>query len=193
MNYPFALLQFVFLFLSDLVMDAAGLFVVAIAIPFRIESTSIDDGRPILNLPKWAYPWGNDFDGLLGDKRGWWTANAPFPFHTFLGMYWWAAIRNPANNMRMFSLWNAPIQGSRIEWRGDFTVADKPFMGGMQLVKLTNPSLRLPRYGFYWVHQWTPTHATVLRLGYKISPDLQGTLELPKGETTRFNPWKSIV
>jgi len=194
MNYPYAFMQFLFLGLADLIFDFLGLFVVAIAISFRKPGTSVQDGRPITNLPKWAYPWGNDFDGLLGDSQGWWAANTPFglPPDSFLSMYVWAAIRNPANNTRMFSIFNAPIQGSQIEYKGDFFVGDHPGESGFQFVKLTHEGI-WPRYGLYWVRQWTSKHASVIRLGFKISPDQIYTNELPKGSTFRINPWKRIA
>src|SRR5690554_7576491 len=64
--------QWLFLLFFRLLGIISGLVIVAIAIPFRKEGVSLSDGRKIVNLPKWAWLWGNDFDGLLGDKRGWW-------------------------------------------------------------------------------------------------------------------------
>jgi hypothetical protein len=193
MDYIKAVFQFVFLFFSDVFFDLLGLVMVAIALPFRVESVSVDDGRKIINLPKWAWLWGNDFDGVQGDKRGWWAANTPFGWDVngYMAMYWWTAIRNPANNMRMLKLYQAPITGSTITYKGDYNVADKPGQGGWQFVKLVSLEGR-SYYGFYFVKQWSQTHASVMRFGFKISPDQQGTVDLPKGETTRINPWKAI-
>jgi hypothetical protein len=115
--------QWVFLLLSGIVLDLLGLFVVAIAIPFRVNGVSGSDGRAIVNLPRWAWLWGNDYDGLQGDNCGWWAANTPFgwPVDSFLAMWWWAAIRNPSNNMRFVSLWNAPVTGSAITYKANTT------------------------------------------------------------------------
>jgi hypothetical protein len=169
-----------------------GLFIVALAIPFRVDGVSVSDGRPILNLPKWAYPWGNDYDGLLGDKRLWWAANAPWgiDYKSFLGMYLWTAIRNPANNMRMFPLWSAPITGSMITYKGDYTVEDKPGMDGWQFVTVENKGKKW--YGLYFVRPWNNTHAFVVRVGFKVKPSHQWTVDSPKGMVFKVSFWKEL-
>jgi hypothetical protein len=73
-----AIFQWIWLLLCNIVLDILGLFVVALTIPFRVDGKSLSDGRPITNLPKWVWLFGNDYDGLLGDKRMWWSANTPF-------------------------------------------------------------------------------------------------------------------
>jgi hypothetical protein len=193
MDYIKAIFQFLFLLISDITLDLIGLFMVAIAIPFRVDGVSVGDGRKIVNLPKWAWLWGNDFDGLLGDKLGEWVDEVPFGWNinSYAAMYWWAAIRNPANNTRMLSLYSAPITGSTFTYKGDYTVNDKDGQGGWQFVKLVSLAGKA-YYGFYLVKQWTTTHASVIRFGFKISPDQAGTVDLPKGETSRINPWKEL-
>ena len=126
MTYLRAILQWTFLLLANIVTDLLGIFVVALAIPFRVPGVSVSDGRPIVNLPKWVWMFGNDYDGLLGDKRGWWDANTPFGWKvdSFMAMWWWAAIRNPVNNMRLMKLFQAPVRGSTITYKGDFHVRD---------------------------------------------------------------------
>jgi hypothetical protein len=187
-----ALAQWVFLLLSNLILDLLGLFVVAAAIPFRVPGVSGSDGRPIVNLPRWVWLFGNDYDGLLGDKRGWWAANTPFgwPVDSFWAMWWWAAIRNPVNNMRFVKLWQAPVAGSTITYRGDYTVEDSQGQGGWQFVITENGGRHW--YGFYLVHQWSAKHALVVRFGFKVKPSHAGTAEEPKGMTTKINPWKAI-
>lgn len=187
-----ALAQWSWLILARLAGIVTGLVMVALAIPFRVPTVSLSDGRDIVNLPRWAWLWGNDFDGLLGDKRGWWAANTPFGWavDSFIAMYWWAAIRNPANNMRLLSLFSAPIAGSDIKHFGQFTVEDKPGMGGWQFVIVENDGKRW--FGFYWVHEWSSTRAFVVRLGFKVKPGHHGALEPRKGLTFKLNPFKAI-
>jgi len=69
-----ALAQWSWLIIARLAGILSGLVMVALAIPFRVPAVSLSDGRAIVNLPRWAWLWGNDFDGLLGDKRGWWSS-----------------------------------------------------------------------------------------------------------------------
>lgn len=70
----------------QLVVAIIGLFVVPIAYIFKSES----------NLPNWAWPWGNDKDGLYTDNPSYrpsWIKP-----QSFLDAYYWLAIRNPARN-----------------------------------------------------------------------------------------------
>jgi hypothetical protein len=193
MDYFKAALQWVFCLASNIILDLMGLVMVAIALPFRVEGISVSDGRKIINLPRWAWLWGNDFDGVTGDKRGWWANNTPFGWDVngFAAMYWWTAIRNPANNMRRVPLWSAPIIGSTITYKGNYYVADKLGGDGWQFVKLVDKTDR-SYYGFYFTKQYSKTRMFVVRVGFKISPTHQGTQEQPKGMTTRINPWRKI-
>lgn len=186
-------LQWIFLFLSNVVFILAGFIMVAIAIPFRVDGVSVSDGRWITNLPRWAWVWGNDFDGLLGDKRMWYAANTPWglPTTSFISMYNWAALRNPADNMRRMSLYSAPVTDSVYTYKGQYDVGDKPGMGGWQFVKAVSTKGK-SYYGFYLVHEWNDKAAFVIRLGYKLSPDQAGTVDQPKGFTTKINLYKSI-
>lgn len=187
-----ALVQWLSLAIVRLLAIVCGLFVVAVALPFRVPGVSVSDGRSIVNLPRWAWLWGNDFDGLLGDKRGWWAANAPLGWavDSFAAMWWWAAVRNPANNMRLLPAFSAPIVGSAIGYAGQYTVEDKPGMGGWQFVWAEQDGRRW--FGFYLVHEWSLTRAFVLRVGFKIKPSHAGTQEPAKGLTFKINPLKSI-
>lgn len=184
--------QWTFLALSGLILDVLGLFVVAIAIPFRVSAVSGSDGRPIVNLPKWAWLWGNDYDGLLGDKLGEWATEVPFgvPITSYFAMWWWAAIRNPSNNMRFVSLWAAPIIGSTITYKGDAHVRDSNGQAGWQFVTVENGGRHW--YCFYLVHQWSATRAFVIRMGFKVDPSDAGTNEVPQGCVTKINVYKAI-
>lgn len=192
-DYVKAGLQWVFCLAANIVLDSMGLVIVAVALPFRVADVSVSDGRKIINLPRWVWLWGNDFDGVQGDKRGWWAAHTPFGWDVngYKAMYWWTAIRNPTNNMRRLKLFSAPIIGSTITYIGDRDVADKPGRAGWQFVKLVSASGR-SYYGFYLVKMLGSKHAFVIRMGFKVSPDHQGSKEQPKGMTTKINPWKNI-
>ncbi|MNG23610.1 hypothetical protein D3C84_1082370 [compost metagenome] len=94
------------------------------------------------------------------------------------------------NNKRRLSLYSAPIVGSKITYTGNYTVEDKPGMGGWQFV--TTEQGRKKWYGFYLVHEWSVTRAFVIRLGFKVKPSHAGQDEEPKGMTTKINPFKAI-
>lgn len=210
LNVLLAPLQWLFLLLSNIVLIPVGLVVVALAIPYRVPGVSLSDGRAIVNLPRWAHLFGNDFDGLLGDKRLWWAQNcdglvlwgllpllrrlglplATVTAESVLAMYWWAALRNPVNNKRLLALYSCPVSRCEIRYRGQAVVEDKPGQGGWQFV-IARQGLRR-WFGFYFVHEWSATRAFVVRLGFKIKPDHAGSDEPAKGATTKINPFKSI-
>jgi hypothetical protein len=191
LSLPRALAQWLFLFVCNVVLFLVGLVVVAVAIPFRVPGVSVSDGRPIVNLPRWAWLFGNDYDGLLGDKRGKWATLTPFgwPVTSYGAMYVWAALRNPVNNMRQLSLWSCPVGQCTITGYGQAVVRDLAGQGGWQFVIARRGARRW--YGFYWVHQWNATRALVVRLGYKITTADQGSAE-QIGMTTKVDLYKAI-
>lgn len=198
--YVRAVWQWSWQILVRAVLILLGLVVVAIAIPLRVDSVSVSDGRYISNLPSWAWLWGNDHDGLLGDKRFWWRDNTPFgvKVDSFLAMYWWTAIRNPVNNMRHLEWASAPIIGSTINYVGDYVVEDRPNEGGWHFTETING--KRTYYGFHAVWEWKGwlrkltkyDRGFVLRLGFKVKPEHRGQDEPRKGLTFRCIPWKKL-
>lgn len=180
--------------------------VVPIALPFRRVqgppqpfSQAPGDWLLIL-LPAWAWLWSNDRDGAAGDKRGWWHLNAPFglgAFHWF-SMFWWLAIRNPANNPRFSPLFGCPVTECDYRHWGQVEVEDDPGKGGWRFLLATNRKTGRRYYGFYWVWQWSAARAVVVQLGFKPEPsdwaeDYSGDLSRQwKGFTFEVNPWKKI-
>ena len=69
MSVVVAILQWAVLLVLRILIILAGLVMVAVAIPYRVPGKSVSDGRNIVNLPWWAWLWGNDYDGLLGDNQ----------------------------------------------------------------------------------------------------------------------------
>lgn len=212
LEIPLAMLQWALLLVVRVVLIVAGVAVVAIALPLAVPGVSLSDGRPIWNLPRWAWLWGNDFDGLDGDKRGWWVANCDaqvlfgvlpllrrlgvpldlMAAHDGLACWWWAAVRNPVNNLRLVPGFNCPVSECEIRYLGDYAVEDKPGQGGWQFVSARRRGGASRWYGFYLALPYGPTRAFVLRLGYKIKPAHQGTAEPGKGMTFKLNPAKAI-
>lgn len=185
-------IEWLWLICVTIVTTLAGLLVVAVGVFFPTPDYSKSDGRPIVNLPRWLWLWGNDFDGLDGDKRGWWAENTPFgwPVHGKLARWWWAAVRNPVNNLRLLKAFSCPVADCAISSKGNPVVEDKPGLGGWQFVTASVGKKKW--HGFYFVHELTPSRAFVVRAGFKIKPEHQGSDEPPKGYTFKVNPWKEI-
>lgn len=193
MNVVIAIIQWSVILALRIIIVLAGFVMVAVAIPFRVRGKSVSDNRGIVNLPRWAWLWGNDYDGLLGDWRGWWAANTPFglPADHWFSMWWWAAIRNPANNMRRCPLFSCPANRCLITYKGRAVVEDKPGMGGWRFVVAKIGWMRW--YGFYLVKEWSATRALVVQIGFKVKPShANDPAAEEKGFTFEVNPLKSI-
>lgn len=101
------LMKFIALAMSTIL----GIFVVPIAILLA------KDGR----LPKWAWIWGNDRDGIEGDG-GFKNEHCPryrLKYGSFLCKYIWLAIRNSSANLCWYLGVNEEIVGVKQYWWGN--------------------------------------------------------------------------
>lgn len=170
--------QWLLLFPARVGLILLGLLLVPLALPFRVRQgpsvpfTQASGTWQLVVLPAWAWLWSNDRDGALGDKRGWWHLNAPFglgAYHWF-SMFWWLALRNPANNMRFTPLFGCPVTECDYRYWGDERVEDRPGEGGRRLLLATHRKTGRRYYGFYGVWQWSATRAVVIQIGFKGEP-----------------------
>lgn len=216
-DYLYAPIQWAFILAWNVVSTIVGIPVVFLVVWLNLDVTDVSksDGREILNMPRWLWIFGNDYDGLTGDKRGWWHDNCDaqvffglFPFlrkyfpsikvlnpYDRVCMWWWAAIRNPVNNDRFTPVLQAVVdanQGSRITYIGAFHVRDHAGEAGWQFVRTVSKRPWVRWYGLYWVHQWSETHAWVVRLGFKVDPAQDGLNDPPEGATFKITPYKAI-
>lgn len=152
--------------------------------------------------PKWLFPFGNERDGFLGDKRGWWANERDGREETFLSQYIWSALRNPCNNMRFMPLSSCDTSKSKIKLiAGQEYVRDKVGSEGWQFVRAIDNN-NIPYYAFYFVkpRKDDPTKAIVIRAGFKVEPrhekEYAGATEKFgahfKGMTFRFSLTKDI-
>lgn len=196
-------------YIVDMPVSLAGLLVVAVALPFRSidASTSVPFTQyasignwQMVNLPPWAKPWDNPCDGMIGDKRGWfanWCTERGWSYPSWLSMWWWAAIRNPANyysrvttaiditgaTLRMLAGTSAKADESEFGWH--FLAAE---LDGKTLGCLFQAAVLYPfssRYGFY------------CRFGFKLELDEPQTAENDRYDRLRssvwkFSPWKDL-
>ena len=190
-----------------IVLIVVGFFVVPFALPFAITDFSTiapygqREGYWVLRtLPKWAWLFGNDIDGTLGDRRGYYATEAtPFGLsdtHWF-SEWWWLCIRNPTNNLRLTKLFSCNVEDNEVVLLGgDSYVRDKIGYGGWQFVKAGEWW-----YAFYGVWEWPfGTRAFVIRFGFKVEPrhnSMDWDLEKPhkkfKGFTLRISPYNNIT
>lgn len=151
-----------------------GLLIVPIALLFPDDSFRDDtyilnsDGEEywLRQLPKWAKWWNNPIDGSLGDDNFRWASrDIPFGLKntSFLGQFWWMAIRNPFNYFKRFIL-GCDVRKNKIEKLGgqDY-VRDDLESTGWQFLKCGH------FYTFYGVWQYGDNdRAFVIQLGNKF-------------------------
>jgi len=177
-HYILAIITWIIMLVLRLVMVLSGVIMTAIAIPFRKEYPS-DRAHSwvdwkLIDLPRWAYLWGNRHDGCLGDIRGQYAHNqSPEWMRKYPSIlaYYWLAFRNPANNFSRFTPILACDMSKAIcvTLRGQDLVKDKTGLEGYQFVRAQDPK-GIPYYGLYFVSKFRIFgKALRIRIGYKVS------------------------
>ena len=199
---PFVAMRFILI--------ALGAVVVPIALLFRkeVEGSEVPGGTKympdwnwkLILLPKWAWIWSNESDGMLGDKRGYWGKIRKNDPESFLSMYIWAAFRNPVNNLRYVPLVSCLVNKcTDIKCVGREDVADKVGGAGWNVVWGVTPT-KFPYPGFYMVKMWGDTGKCLrIRIGWKLKKSyISRYIEDPEAEEKRIGftflaaPWKQV-
>jgi hypothetical protein len=148
--------KYLILVLLDWLLAILGLVIVPIALLFT--------PRKATNLPRWAWLWDNDVDGLNGDSG--WQDKHPETYSSFFWRFWWLAIRNRTTNF-----------GRRI---AGYTLTTQPFFKGNPFIgngkgKPTGWTfIWVPReaFCFYLVAPWFNGKKCLrIYLGWKCLPD----------------------
>lgn len=198
-------------FLVDLPVTLLGLLVVWLALPYRwcppafaqTYSQHPEHGSWRLErLPCWALLWDNCYDGMLGDKRGWWAnyclTEYKKPNTDRYCMWKWAAIRNPAN------YWSRVVCGV------DVSRCTMTLLAGQEIVDEDHPGWHFmvatrddgkEFHSLEFVLPWffDKTHAVYGRFGWKVKMSHTGTApdareqDRIKGHVYRVSPWKEIA
>lgn len=153
-------------------------------------------------MPSWAKWWGNPIDGFLGDDSYRWASrDIPFGLKntSFLGMFWWGAIRNPLNYFKRFVISCDVMECSYKLLQGKEYVRDDNANQGYQFLKATRKSDGKAYYRIYGVWQYGQSNrAFVLEIGNKFdkshfSENYSGReYKAFKGFTFVVNPYKEI-
>lgn len=202
-------------FLASLLLNMASWIVTAIGLP--VVWFALPYARPVgepraftqfpnlghwelLRLPRWARWWDNAFDGMLGDKRGWWAKycleHYGRPNTDRYCMWRWAAMRNPAN---YFSRNICGIDVSRCKIDTVFalgTIEAAPWRGLVLLTATSPRGFVFPRiYGEFAL--WHGK-GLMIDFGWKVkashadvSPDSPPS-ERIKGIVLTISPWKDL-
>lgn len=205
------LVKSVITFSVTVVVMALGMVTVALALPFRTEH---DGAIPfsqypgngewrLVTLPRWAKWWDNIYDGMWGDKRGWWDNNCRETYgktcKAFKSMYVWAAIRNSANYFKRNVVGVDVSECDIIKLAGQEVVeADKGFPGWQFLVALRRDGKLFHRFFLEIPWSFKPDRLLLIDIGWKIKMSHNGTSpearpqDRFKGSVFTISPWKAL-
>lgn len=197
-------------FLIGLPVTLLGLPLVALGILFRrsfpqtvqhfTDPRYYDRGDWMLvRLPTWLKWWDNPYDGLYGDKRGWWAnyCNDHYDCDVddFYAMWQWAAIRNPAN------YWSRIVTGCdvrTVELLAGQLICDED-TPGWHFLRATDAKGRSFYYlGFVFPWFFDKTHAVYGRFGWKLKmshnwlPEDAPEQDRIRASVYRVSFWKAI-
>ena len=209
MDYLKALSYNLIILLFTMPLIILGFIVVPFGLLFKDDSkkdlTYKTDGTNewwLRTLPSWAKWWNNPIDGFLGDDSYRWASrDIPFGWKntSFLGMFWWGAIRNPLNYFKRFVISCDVRECSYELLQGQEYVRDDITNQGYQFLKATRRYDGKAYYRIYGVWQYgQSSRAFVLEIGNKFdkshfSEDYTGReYKAFKGFTFVINPYKEI-
>lgn len=192
-------------FLLGLPVTLLSPIVTLLALPFRVEHPETDTPFTIysgthrmVNLPRWAKWWDNIYDGMWGDKRGWWH-NHTGDCTKFKSMWLWNGIRNPAN---WFSrhIKGIDVSDCKItKLAGSDIVVEDPGQRDWQFL-MAERSDGKKFYRLFVVYSWTfkPEYGIMIDIGWKIKLAHNNvTKDSPpedryKGSVFTVSPWKDL-
>lgn len=139
-------------------------------------------------LQRFLWLFGNEEDGALGDRRGWWSNNVKGKERNFWNKYWWLTIRNPANNASRYTkLYSCMVNDCNIEYWYDYkTPDDSPLVLGKHFVIATDRNTDHKYYGYRNVmtlfKKYTDSYtgwALNIVLGFKLKPSHADNFQAP--------------
>lgn len=190
--------------LLGLPVSILGLAVVWFALPYAKPE---GDDKPftqypqwgrwmLVRLPKWALWWDNAFDGLWGDKRGWWANYCLGQYDQSYAsrkcMWYWSALRNPANYFSR-NVCGVDVSTLTIQQVGGTLTGEGS--NGYMLLRGKGDKI-YPR--FYCEYRLKGEHGLMIDIGWKIKLSHNGTaLDAPekdrlKGIVFTLSPWKEL-
>jgi hypothetical protein len=151
---------------------------------------------------KWLKWYDNPVDGTLGDDHmRWGGRDIPFGINhlSFLGQYWWSALRNPLHYFKQFIMC-CDIRNCTYEHLiGAKFVRDNLEGRGVQLTRAKNNKGFFDFYRFYLVLKYPfINRAFLIEIGYEFredhwAKDYTGTeYKNCKGFTWIIHPFKAI-
>lgn len=158
----------------------------------------------LVRLPEWLLWWDNQYDGLLGDKRGYWNDQCLKKYNKRADHPWcmwlWGAIRNPSNyysrNVACFDVSKCDIEKV---W-GDDKVIEEPGYKCAQFLKATDRDTGRSYYRMFisWAIPFKQDRALMLDIGYKFKlshaemPQDADEKDRLRSSVFTLSPWKTL-
>lgn len=196
------------LFLIQIPLIVAGLFIVPFMIPFRkVDPLTLSPYTQHPELGDWVFAnfpgwWGNPCDGLIGDKRGDFAqlcVDHGIKPGGFVAMWIWAAIRNPVN------YWSRCVAGIDVSqcvigklWGDDVVTEEPGWYGAQYLIATRSDGRMFPRLFISFPWLFRRDKAFMLDIGWKIKLSHNGTPSTArindrmKGNVFTISPWKGL-
>lgn len=112
----------IFFWLLRVVFVVLGFVLIPIALMFNAYETrqsKVWSERTIVNWTwEFMHPWGNEEDGILAGEELIGYPNA-------IRIFYWSAIRNPANNLRFMPFFSHKINKDTVEYKSSFKFQDE--------------------------------------------------------------------
>jgi hypothetical protein len=197
-----------FIWFFQVIVQLIGILLGFVIVPLALlkpddsqkEATYQTDGKNewwFRQLPSWAKWWNNSVDGLLGDTSYRWAGrDIPFGMKntSFMGQFWWTAVRNPFNYFKRFILSCDVRKNEVVKLHGQDYVRDDFNNTGTQFLKCGH------FYMFYGVWRYGKSNrALVMQLGNKLKVKDNTTVYTKEQEykylagfTFEINPFKDI-
>lgn len=116
------------IFLTSIILFVMALVGAVIIVPIGLLfthkiGTKNEYGWQMERLHNKLWPWSNDYDGVQGQKNG--KNKNPFGWAlgSYLGNWWWTAIRNPVNNWNRYYIGVDYNQVTHIAKSGNWLIA----------------------------------------------------------------------
>ena len=206
------LVKSILVFLVGIPVTLLGLITVPIGYLFRHEYrettvpfTQYPGNWMLVRMPRWLLPWDNQYDGMMGDKRGWWDnwckENYKKDSTSFKAIYMWTAIRNPANywSRNLTGLDLAGCKITKLAGNVDEVTEEPGCKEWLFLLCTTANGSKYHRFFMSWAYDKDPTHGIMIDIGWKFKlkhnemPETAIDKDRIRGSVFTLSPWKKLT
>lgn len=153
----------------------------------------------LVRLPSWLKWFDNQYDGFLGDKRGWWANECDGKHETLKCMWLWGAVRNPTNyfNRSVISLDVSKCRIVKLAGNCDLPSEEPGMREWVHLCAFHESGKEYHRFFMSWAI--INDHGIMIDIGYKIKLSQNGTpTDAPDKDRLRSpvfspSPWKKLT